>query len=238
VESTKYKRGGHMLLEEVMQQLEEYGTEQNRKIFKNHGAKEPLFGVSFANLKLLKKKIKKDHDLAILLWETKNMDAMTLATMILDPKKVTTAQLNKWVQEVDYYCLMDVLMTAICTSPIAIERMEEWTKSDDEWIGRAGWSLLANIAIKNKTLQDDFFSPYLEEIKVNIHNEKNRKKEAMNSALIAIGIRNEDLEQTAIEIAREIGKVKVDHGATSCKTPDAEAYIKKTKERAEQKKVK
>ncbi|HFK1762718.1 DNA alkylation repair protein [Bacillus wiedmannii] len=227
-----------MLLEEVMQQLEEYGTGQNRKIFKNHGAKEPLFGVSFANLKLLKKKIKKDHDLAILLWETKNMDAMTLATMILDPKKVTTAQLNKWVQEVDYYCLMDVLMTAICTSPIAIERMEEWTKSDDEWIGRAGWSLLANIAIKNKTLQDDFFSPYLEEIKVNIHNEKNRKKEAMNSALIAIGIRNEDLEQTAIEIAREIGKVKVDHGATSCKTPDAEAYIKKTKERAEQKKVK
>ncbi|OJE35826.1 DNA alkylation repair protein [Bacillus tropicus] len=227
-----------MLLEEVMQQLEEYGTEQNRKTYKNHGAKEPLFGVSFANLKLLKKKIKKDHDLAILLWETKNMDAMTLATMILDPKKVTTKLLNKWVQEVDYYCLMDVLMTAICTSPIAIERMGDWTKSDDEWIGRAGWSLLANIAIKNKTLQDDFFSPYLDEIKENIHNEKNRKREAMNSALIAIGIRNEDLERKAIEIAREIGKVQVDHGATSCRTPDAEPYIKKARERAEKKKVK
>ncbi|HHT7140473.1 DNA alkylation repair protein [Bacillus cereus group sp. MYBK104-1] len=227
-----------MLIEEVMQQLKEYGTEQNRKTYKTHGAKEPLFGVSFANLKLLKKKIKKDHDLAISLWATKNMDAMTFATMILDPKKVTTELLNKWVQEVDYYCLMDVLMTAICTSPIAIERMEEWTNSDDEWIGRAGWSLLANIAIKNKTLQDDFFSPYLEEIKENIHNEKNRKREAMNRALIAIGIRNEDLEQTAIEIAREIGKVQVDHGATSCKTPDAESYIKKARERAEKKKVK
>ncbi|MGN4670929.1 DNA alkylation repair protein [Bacillus cereus group sp. MYBK225-1] len=227
-----------MLLEEVMQQLEEYGTEQNRKTYKNHGAKEPLFGVSFANLKLLKKKIKKDHDLAILLWETKNMDAMTLATMILDPKKVTTELLNKWVQEVDYYCLMDVLMTAICTSPIAIERMEDWAKSDDEWIGRAGWSLLANISIKNKTLQDDVFSPYLDEIKENIHNEKNRKREAMNSALITIGIRNEDLERKAIEIAREIGKVQVDHGATSCKTPDAEPYIKKARERAEKKKVK
>lgn len=227
-----------MLLEEVMQQLEEYGTEQNRKTYKNHGAKEPLFGVSFANLKLLKKKIKKDHDLAISLWETKNMDAMTLATMILDQKKVTTELLNKWVQEVDYYCLMDVLMTAICTSPIAIERMEDWTKSDDEWIGRAGWALLANIAIKNKTLQDDVFSPYLDEIKENIHNEKNRKREAMNRALIAIGIRNEDLEQAAIEIAREIGKVHVDHGATSCKTPDAESYIKKARERAAKKKVK
>ncbi|MGE1010123.1 DNA alkylation repair protein, partial [Bacillus cereus] len=208
----------------------------NRKTYKNHGAKEPLFGVSFANLKLLKKKIKKDHDLAISLWETKNMDAMTLATMILDLKKVTTELLNKWVKEVDYYCLMDVLMTAICTSPIAIERMEEWTKSGDEWIGRAGWSLLANIAIKNKTLQDDFFFPYLEEIKANIHNEKNRKKEAMNSALIAIGIRNEDLERKAIGMAREIGKVQVDHGATSCKTPDAEPYIKKARERAEKRK--
>ncbi|PGV69989.1 DNA alkylation repair protein [Bacillus thuringiensis] len=227
-----------MLLEEVMQQLEEYGTEQNRKTYKNHGAKEPQFGVSFANLKLLKKKIKKDTDLAVELWETKNMDAMTLATYILDPKNLTTEQLNSWVQDVDYYCLMDVFMTSICTSPIAIERMEEWTKSNDEWIGRAGWSLLANISIKNKALHDGFFSPYLEEIKENIHNEKNRKKEAMNSALIAIGIRNEDLERQAIEIAREIGKVEVDHGATSCKTPDAESYIKKARERAEKKKVK
>ncbi|EJR63468.1 DNA alkylation repair protein [Bacillus toyonensis] len=225
-----------MLLEEVMQQLEKYGTEQNRKTYKNHGAKEPLFGVSFANLKLLKKKIKKDHDLAISLWETKNMDAMTLATYILEPKNVTSEQLNSWIRDVDYYCLMDVLMTAICTSPIAIERMDEWTKSDDEWIGRAGWSLLANIAIKNKKLDDNFFMPYLEEIKVHIHNEKNRKREAMNSALIAIGIRNEVLEQQAIEIAREIGKVKIDHGATSCKTPDAEPYIKKARERAEKRK--
>ncbi|MGE1218171.1 DNA alkylation repair protein [Bacillus toyonensis] len=225
-----------MLLEEVMQQLEKYGTEQNRKTYKNHGAKEPLFGVSFANLKLLKKKIKKDHDLAISLWETKNMDAMTLATYILEPKNVTSDQLNSWIRDVDYYCLMDVLMTAICTSPIAIERMEEWTKSDDEWIGRAGWSLLANIAIKNKKLDDNFFMPYLEEIKVHIHNEKNRKREAVNSALIAIGIRNEALEQQAIEIAREIGKVKIDHGATSCKTPDAEPYIKKARERAEKRK--
>ena len=55
---------------------------------------------------------------------------------------------------------------------------------------------------------------------------KKSKKEAMNSALIAIGIRNEDLERQAIEITSEIGKIEVDHGATSCKTPDAESYIK------------
>ncbi|BCC12424.1 hypothetical protein BCM0074_2807 [Bacillus cereus] len=60
----------------------------------------------------------------------------------------------------------------------------------------------------------------------------------MNSALIAIGIRNEDLEQIAIEVAHKIGKVQVDHGATSCKTPDAESYIKKARERAGKKRVK
>lgn len=127
-----------MLLEEVMQQLEKYGTEQNRKTYKNHGAKEPLFGVSFANLKLLKKKIKKDHDLAISLWETKNMDAMTLATYILEPKNVTSEQLNSWIRDVDYYCLMDVLMTAICTSPIAIERMDEWTNGRNLMMNGSG----------------------------------------------------------------------------------------------------
>lgn len=58
----------------------------------------------------------------------------------------------------------------------------------------------------------------------------------MNSALIAIGIRNEGLERQVIEIAREIGKVEVDHGATSCKTPDVESYIKKVRERAEKRK--
>ena len=83
--------------------------------------------------------------------------------------------------------------------------MEEWTKCDDEWIGRAGWSLLANIAIKNKTLQDDFF-PYLRRNKVNIR-VKNEKK-AMNQCFNRDRIRNEDLEQAAIEIAREIGKVR------------------------------
>lgn len=83
-------------------------------------------------------------------------------------------------------------------------------------------------------LNDDFFLPYLEEIKIHIHNEKNRKKEAMNSAFIALGIRNENLERPAIKI----GKVEVDHGVTSCKTLYAEPYIYKARKRAEKKKVK
>ena len=49
----------------------------------------------------------------------------------------------------------------------------------------------------------------------------------MNLALIAIGIYKPTLRKQAIAAARRIGKVEVDHGETSCKTPDAESYIVK-----------
>ena len=56
---------------------------------------------------------------------------------------------------------------------------------------------------------------------------QNRVKDAMNMALISIGTRNPKLEKKALGAAKRIGKVEVDHGETSCKTPDAAAYIKK-----------
>lgn len=67
-------------------------------------------------------------------------------------------------------------MSAVSSSPIAIEKLKKWTASQDEWIGRAGWSLLANVAIKDKSLEDEFFLPFLKEIKVHIHTEKIEKR--------------------------------------------------------------
>jgi hypothetical protein len=64
-------------------------------------------------------------------------------------------------------------------------------------------------------------------IERDIHHRKNRVRDAMNSARIAIGIRNKKLEERALKVAKNIGKVVVDHGETSCKTPDATAYIRK-----------
>ena len=69
----------------VMNELKSLGTSQNVKIFKRHGAGNKLYGVSFANLYKLRKKIKTDHNLAMALWKTGNYDARLLATMIADP---------------------------------------------------------------------------------------------------------------------------------------------------------
>jgi hypothetical protein len=105
-----------------------------------------------------------------------------------------------------------------------------WVEADDEWTGRAGWRLLAHLAMTDQVLEDAFFQPYLDVIETDIHGRKNKVRDAMNSALIAIGIRNEALETRALSVAAAIGKVEVDHGETNCKTPDAAGYIHKTLE--------
>jgi hypothetical protein len=109
--------------------------------------------------------------------------------------------------------------------------MERWIDSDSEWIGRAGWHLLGQLAANDPALPDAFFEPYLARIERDIHAEKNRVREAMNNALIAIGMRDDALEARALSVAKAIGKVHVDHGDTNCKTPDAIGYIRKGRER-------
>ena len=85
--------------------------------------------------------------------------------------------------------------------------------------------------MNDASVPDDFFDPYLAIIAQDIHNRKNRVRHTMNTALITIGTRSDTLEQKALAVAAQIGTVDVDHGETSCKTPDAAAYIRKTRER-------
>lgn len=226
-----------MIYREVMNELKALGTAQNRKVYKRHGAGEDLFGVSFANLNKLQKKIKIDHELAEKLWASGNTDAQSLATMIIDPKLADEDFLERMVKEISYYTLVDIFVRNIASkSPYARKKMESWVKSKDEWVGRAGWMLLSILAMQDKDLTDQQLEMYLKTIEKNIHKAKNRTREAMNSALISIGIRNDRLEKSAIAAAKRIGPVEVDHGETACKTPDAVAYIQKARARSKKKK--
>ena len=190
-----------------------------------------MFGVSFAKLKTLTRKIKTDQALAQQLWGSRNHDARILATMTADPNATPAKLLDAWKNDLDSYVIADAFSGFAAKTPSARTRMEKWTKSPREWVGRAGWLALAHIARDADGLDDEYFQPYLPMIEERIHGAKNRTRDAMNSALIAIGIRGERLEQKAIAAARRIGKIEVDHGETSCKTPDAETYILKAKAR-------
>ena len=221
-----------MIFEETMAELEKMGTAQNRKIYQRHGSGPNLYGVSFANLNKLQKKIKKDHSLALKLWSTGNTDAMSLAVMVVDPEAMDEKTIENWVKDAKYYMLVDIFVKDVVSQTNLVEKLiEKWTRSEDEWIGRAGWQLLAVYAGSCKTCPDTFFLPYIAEAQKNIHGEKNRKREAMNTAVIAMGIRGDQLEKEARKAAEIIGPVLVDHGETSCKTPDIIEYIDRVNKR-------
>jgi 3-methyladenine DNA glycosylase AlkD len=216
---------------QVLDELKALGTEQNRKVYRRHGVGENVYGVSYAELRKLNKKIKTDHALAQELWATGNHDARIFATLIADPKQADDALLERWVSDLGDYVVSDALSGYVSKTALVRDKMEQWTQSPEEWIGCVGWNLLTYLAMQDKTLPDEYFEPYLTIIERDIHSGKNRVRYSMNNALIAIGMRSDRLEEKALAGAARIGKVDVDHGETNCKTPDAAAYIKKARER-------
>jgi 3-methyladenine DNA glycosylase AlkD len=212
---------------DVLQELESLGAEQTRKTYRRHGVGEHMYGVSYADLDKLKKKLKTDQPLAEALWSSGNHDARILATKIADAPKITPDVIDGWIQDLDNYIICDALAGVTAKIPDITPKMESWLRSDDEWVGRTGWLTLANLAVNDKTLPDTYFENYLQTIEREIHTRKNYVRDAMNSALIAIGLRSQALQAKALAAAERIGKVEVDHGQTNCKTPDARGYIHK-----------
>lgn len=219
---------------ETMAELKALGTAQNRKIYARHGVHGKMFGVSYANQGKLKKRIKVDQGLAERLWASGNHDARVLAAMVADPGTVRSSTLDRWSRDLEGYPLTDAFSGLVARSPFALAKMKKWTKSGREFLGQTGWSVLTGIAMKDEELEDAFFEPYLARIEARIQRAENRTRHSMNNALIAIGMRNPRLEKKALAVARRIGKVVVDHGQTSCKTPDAADYIRRVKLRKKQ----
>jgi len=214
-----------MQLKEAMAALEKAGTAQNRKVYPRHGIGGEMFGVSFAALRALAKSIKSDHGLARELWATGNHDARMLATMIADPARSTARELESWAKDLDNYVLTDSFSGYAANTPFARALAKTWSGATGEWVGRAGWRLYAYLAMDAAGLPDAEFEALLARIERDIHASKNRVRDAMNGALIAIGGRNPGLTKKALDAAKRIGAVDVDHGETGCKTPDAAAYI-------------
>lgn len=216
-----------MNVDEVLAELRKRAKPNTAAIYLRHGAENPL-GVSFAELEKIRKQIKRDHALARELWETNIMEARTLAAFIADPAQMSSQQLDAWVGELTDHTVVDAVVAhVVAKGPHGLSKLPQWTRSSDEHVGRAGWVLLAHFANDNPNLPDSFFEPYLDKIVGIIHKAPNRKKEAMNMAMIAIGGRSEALAKKATITAKTVGPIDVDHGDTSCKTPDAVSYIQK-----------
>jgi len=217
-----------MTLGETMRELEKAGAAQTRKTYARHGACEPMFGVSFATLKALTKRIDVDHELALALWDTGNFDAQNLAVKIVDPARMMPDDLDRWVRGSSRALMCGSYAAMLpAEGPHAAMKCDQWLNSRDERERNAGWTLLGQLAQRNTTSPDAEFEVRLAEIERTIHAAPNLEREVMNRTVIAIGCRNAALRKAALAVAKRIGKVDVDHGDTACKTPNAAEYIEK-----------
>jgi 3-methyladenine DNA glycosylase AlkD len=184
-----------------------------------------MFGVSYADLSGLAKKIQTNQTLAEELWATGNHDARILATMIADPIPVSDERIESWARDCANYVITDALSKLVARTPLCRQKAETWSASTEEYIGQLGWNLVGVLAAQDAELRDEYFRTKLEVLERDIHWAKNRVRHAMNGTLISIGLRNPALRELAIGAAQRIGKVVVDHGETGCETPDAVSYI-------------
>ncbi len=222
------KSAARMSLSETMSALEKAGSAQTKKTYARHGAVEPMFGVSFATLKTLYKRIKVDHELALALWNTGNYDARNLAVKIADPARMTPADLDKWAKTPNQPMCHSYVASLAVEGPHGRSRADAWLSSSDEALRGAGWCLVAALAMRDTSTPSSWFEARLSEIEKSIRTAPNSHREAMNQAVIMIGCRDASLRKAATAAAKRIGKVEVDHGDTACKTPDAVSYIEKT----------
>lgn len=217
-----------MSLTEAMSALEAAGTAQTRKTYGRHGVTAPMFGVSFATLKSLLKRIGVDHPLALALWDTGNYDARNLAVKVADPAQMTEELLDHWVHTTGptRHCAPYIAMLVV-EGPHTAAKAAQWIGAAAPLERAVGWSLLGQMATADLSVPESWFVHWLDEIVRTIHQAPNNERDSMIRALIQIGGRDATLRLRAVDAARQIGKVEVDYGDTSCDVPDAVAQIDK-----------
>ncbi|MBL7766467.1 MAG: DNA alkylation repair protein [Chitinophagaceae bacterium] len=214
----------------IMSELESMGSEQIRKTFARHGAPINQFGVKIADLKTIVKRLKKNHDLAMGLFNTGNSDAMYLAGLIGDETRMTKADLNKWAKKSPWSMISEYTVPFVAAeSPHGWELALEWINSNRENVASSGWATLSSIIsiTPDQKLDLKVIRNLLKIIAKDIHRSANRVRYTMNGFVIAAGAYIPELLEEAKSVAEKIGKVKVNMGDSACKVPDAKTYIEK-----------
>jgi 3-methyladenine DNA glycosylase AlkD len=215
---------------EVMARLEALGSEQTRRTYLRHGATEPLFGVKFGDLRPLAKRIKTDHQLAEQLWSSGNADARLLACMVADPARLSEAELDAWLADIDSYFLVDTFVAEIAAvAPGQRARAERWIASERDRTAQAGWDLMNLVALSGEDVPDEYLEAQLALISQRIGSYGNWTRRSASNAITGIGLRNDRLEAAARRTAADMGHVEFDPGQTSCVMPDPIEYLEKTK---------
>jgi len=167
-----------------------------------------IYGVSIPDLRRIAKKVGKNHRLAQALWRRRVHEARILAGMIDEPALVSEKQMNRWAKDFDSWDVCDqVCLNLFDRTEFAYRKAVEWSQSDREFVKRAGFVLMAVMAVHNKEMSNQEFLDFFPLIKKGATDRRNYVKKAVNWALRQIGKRNEELRTEAIKLALEIKNI-------------------------------
>jgi 3-methyladenine DNA glycosylase AlkD len=219
---------------EIVAELKPLGKEGYKRVLLNHGVQEPCFGVKIEDLKKIQKRIKKDYQLALSLYDTGVYDAMYLAGLIADDLRMTKGDLQRWIAKANCAMLSEYTVPWVAAeSKHGRELALAWIESKQEAVSAAGWATLSNlVAIKDDAELDlAQLKQLLLRVQKTIHQQPNRVRYVMNAFVIAIGNYVQALTDVALQTAEKVGEVSVDMNGTACKVPYAPKYIQKIQER-------
>ena len=219
-----------MTAEDIVEELRPLGSESIKKVLLKHGITEPLLGVKVEELKKIQKRIKKNYQLALNLYDTGIYDAMYLAGLIADDLMMTRKDLQRWVDKATCHALCGSTVSWVAAESLhGWDLALEWIDSKKENEAATGWATLSSlVAIKADSVLDlAELKRLLLRVQKTLPQAPNRVRSAMNGFMIAVGTYVQPLTDFALETARKVGKVSVDVGDTSCKVPYAPDYIEK-----------
>lgn len=169
---------------------------------------ENTYGISIPNLRRLAREIGRDHALAQELWASGIHEARILASMIDESSNVTEEQMEAWARDFDSWDVCDqCCMNLFEKTGYAYQKCVEWSSREEEFVKRAGFALMARLAVSDKKAGDEQFAEFFPIIKREAADNRNYVKKAVNWALRQIGKRNRSLNRVAISTAKEIQEI-------------------------------
>jgi 3-methyladenine DNA glycosylase AlkD len=218
-----------MSAKEIVAEMKKYATEQTKRMWLTHGAKEPCIGVKIGDMKKIQKRIKMDYQLALDLYDTGIADAMYLAGLIADDAKMTKKDLQRWVENATWGMVGEYSVAWVASgSPHGREMAVKWIASKDERIAASGWATYSSLVSIKDDAELDLaeIKKLLGRVAETIHDQPSRVRYVMNGFVIAVGCFVKPLHKLAVETAKGIGKVTVEL-VGDCTIPYAPDYIKK-----------
>ncbi|MEY2494113.1 MAG: hypothetical protein QOJ45_605 [Verrucomicrobiota bacterium] len=223
-----------MTAKEILAELKPLGRDSYKKVMFNHGVKEPCFGVKISELQKIQKRIKKDYQLALDLYDTGNYDAMYLAGLIADDARMTKKELTHWIANATHEPLASSTVPWVAAgSSHGWELALEWIDSKKALTAEAGWATFRSlVSIKDDSELDlTELKRLLDRVRKTIQQAPDDVRSSMNGFVIAVGSYVQSLTDVAIQTAEKIGPVTVEMGNTSCQVPFAPDSIRTVQKR-------